>query len=251
MRIIAVIPARSGSKEVPDKNIKKIKNVPLIAFSLWSAIKSNLFEEIILSTDEPSYFNSVRQLGISDEYLRPKELAQDTSLTIDSLTHLLKWFELKGKKFDAVMILQPTAPFRRIYDLIKAINLLKDNREATCVTSVVRLFDHHPLRIKKILDEKWLVNFCKDTIEIEPTRRQDLKPPAFLRNGAIYLSPIDTIIKKNQIMGDKIIGIEMPEPNSINIDRHIDFLTAESMLDYNPYREYLAEFDEILRLYNE
>ncbi len=251
MKILAVVPARSGSKGVPGKNIKRIKNVPLIAFSVWTALRSELFDDVLLSTDDPSYFDVLRDMPVPRDYLRPEEFAGDTSPTVDALKHALQWYEAKGKQFDAVMLLQPPAPFRTIEHLERAVQLMEQNPEATCVTSTVRLWDHHPARIKKMQDQLWLVDFCGDAPEKEPSRRQDLAPPAYLRNGAIYLSRIDVIRERGLVWGDRVIGIEMPEPNPVNIDRHIDFITAESMLDYEPYRPYLSEFDDLIRMYNE
>ena len=110
MKLLAYIPARAGSKSVPHKNVKPIKNVPLLAFSVWAAQKSGVFDEVMVSTDEPDYLKSVERLGVTDDYIRPPELAVDTSPTIDGMWHALDWYEERGKTFDAVMILQPTAP---------------------------------------------------------------------------------------------------------------------------------------------
>lgn len=251
MNILAIIPARSGSKGVPGKNIKRIRNVPLISFSVWTALESGLFDEVMLSTDDPSYFDVLKNMDIPRDYIRPKEYATDTSPTIDAILDALKWYEKKGKIFDAVMLLQPPAPFRTRQHLKDAVELMKANPEATCITGTVRLWDQHPARIKRIKDEKWLIDFCKDSPEKEPSRRQDLAPPAYLRNGSIYLSRIDVITEQKLVWGNRVIGLEMPEPNSVNIDRHIDFIMAESMLEYEPYRPYLSEFDKLINLYHD
>lgn len=251
MRILAVIPARAGSKGVPGKNVKRIKNVPLIAFSVWTALRSGLFDDVLLSTDDPSYFDVLRDMPVRRDYIRPPELASDTSPTVDALQHALRWFEDRNKVYDAVMLLQPPAPFRTVSHLKQAVQLMRNNPDATCVTGTVRLWDHHPARIKKLVDERWLVDFCAGAPEKEPSRRQDLAPPAYLRNGSIYLSRVDVIRERGLVWGDRVIGMEMPEPNSVNIDQHIDFITAESMLDYEPYRPYLSEFDDLVRMYNE
>ncbi len=250
MKILAIIPARSGSKGLPEKNIKKIKNVPLIVFSIWTAVNSNLFEDVILSTDDPEYFELLKGIKITKDYIRPKELATDDSPTIDTVLHLLNWCSDRGKEYDAVMLLQPTSPFRTIEHLRAAINLMNDNKDATCVTSIVRLWDNHPARIKKLENEKWLIDFCSEANESKFLRRQDFQPPAYLRNGAIYLTRINTILNKKKIWDEKVIGMEMHEANSINIDRPIDFIVAESMIDYPQYQNYFSEFDDLFKLYN-
>ncbi|SIR05245.1 N-acylneuraminate cytidylyltransferase/CMP-N,N'-diacetyllegionaminic acid synthase [Alkalispirochaeta americana] len=250
MKTLALIPARSGSKGVPNKNVQRIRNVPLIAFSIWTAQRAGLFDEVLLSTDDPGYFDSVKCLNLSTEYIRPPELSQDTSPTIDAILDALDWYEKKGKTFDAVMLLQPPAPFRTVEHLCNAVSLLEDHPEATCVTGIVRVWDQHPARVKRLEGQR-LVDFCEHAVEIEPSRRQDLQPPAYLRNGSIYLSRVQLLRTQRKVWGDHVLGMEMPEANSVNVDRHLDFITASSMLDYEPYRPYLSEFDELIELYNE
>ena len=250
MKLLAYIPARSGSKGVPGKNIKTIQGVPLIAFSIFSALKSNIFDEVLLSTDEPVYHEKVSKLGIRDDYIRPAELAGDHSPTVDGILHALDWYGDQGKTFDAVMLLQPPAPFRNPDHIHKAIEILQANPEATCVTGIVKLGDAHPARVKRLVNEKWLAQFCNDAPEHEPSRRQDFTPPAYLRNGTIYLSRIDTIRRQKLVWGERVIGMEMSEANSINVDRQIDFLTAEAALSYGPYRSQLAFFDELVDIFS-
>jgi len=250
MRILGFIPARSGSKGVPDKNIKKISGVPLLCFSVWTAVKSGAFEDILVSTDSREYLGLVAGLGVRTDYLRPKSLSDDHSPTIAAVSHALDWYEAQGKSYTAVMILQPTAPFRTPDHISRAIGLLSKYPEATCVTGVVQLGDTHPARIKRLDSGTWLRDFCCAK-EPEPSRRQDLSPPAYLRNGTIYLSPLSTIQGQNRIRGEKVIGMEMPEANSINVDTHLDFLTAEVSLTYPPYRKDLSFFDELISLYGQ
>jgi CMP-N-acetylneuraminic acid synthetase len=217
---------------------------------VWSAIKSECFEEILVSTDDPEYLRTVERLGVRTDYLRPAELATDTSPSIDAYLHALDWYEGQGKAFDAVMLLQPPAPFRTPEHIKEAIEIMKANPDAECVTGIVRLGDTHPARIKKLVDGKWLEDFCTEAPEAEPSRRQDFEPPAFLRNGTIYLSRMETIRERRLVRGDRIIGFEMPEANSVNVDRNIDFLTSEAALSYKPYRRHLSFFDDLIRLYS-
>lgn len=166
MKLLTYIPARSGSKGVPGKNIKPINGVPLIAYSIFAALKSNLCDEILLSTDDPAYQDVVKPLGIRTDYIRPVELASNTSPTVDGMLHALDWYEAQGQTFDAVLLLQPSSPFRTPAHISNAVTLLKENPDATCVTGTVQLDDTHPTRIKKLVDDKWLVGFCKEAPEI-------------------------------------------------------------------------------------
>lgn len=249
MKVLAYIPARSGSKGVPDKNIKPIQGIPLLAFSAYTALdcqKKGLFTEVLVSTDSPEYLKTVEPLGIRTDYLRPAEYADDKSPTVDGILHALDWYAEQGITFDAVMTLQPTAPFRTQAHIEKAIQLMEENPEATCVSGIVRMGDAHPVRIKKLMDDKWLQDFCDHAHEPEPSRRQDFTPPAYLRNGTIYLTRLETL-KQGLIRGEKIIGMEMPEANSANVDDHIEFLIAEAALSYPAYREDLSYFDSFLQ----
>ncbi len=251
MKILGFIPARSGSKGVINKNIKKIKGVPLLEFSVYSAEKSKeegYISEILVSTDSKDYLSLLSQYNIIKEYLRPRYLATDESPTIDCVIHGLNWLrEEKGKIFDAVMILQPTSPFRTPNHINDAISLLKKNKLCTCVASIKRLNDHHPKRIKKLNEKGQLLDYCSHAKEPEPSRRQDFLPQAFIRNGAIYLTRTKTLIEKKLIRGDHVIGMEMPESNSINVDEHFDFISATAALNYKEYSENLEFFQKLIK----
>ena len=250
MKILGFIPARSGSKGVKNKNIKEIKGVPLIEFSVYSAIKSmekGYISDVLVSTDSKHYLNLVSQYKITKDYIRPKELATDRSPTIDSVIHALNWFKSeKNKCFDAVMILQPTAPFRTPEHILEAINLLKKNKSCTCVASIQKLGDHHPMRIKILEKNGRLIDYCSHSKEPEPSRRQDFKPNAYIRNGAIYLTRTKTIIEQKLIRGDYVVGFEMPEANSINVDEHLDFLTASAAMNYEYFQNSLSFFSKLI-----
>ena len=246
MRILGFIPARSGSKGVKNKNIKKIKGIPLLEFSIYAAEKSmekGYINEILVSTDSKYYLELLSKYNIIKDYLRPSNLATDKSPTIDSVIHGLNWLrDEKGKVFDAVMILQPTTPFRTPDHINEAIRLLQKNKLSTCVASIKRLADHHPKRIKLLNEKGQLLDYCYHAKEPEPSRRQDFLPPAFIRNGAIYLTRTKYLFEKKLIRGDHVIGMEMPESNSINIDEHFDFISASAALEYEEFNKDLEFF---------
>jgi CMP-N,N'-diacetyllegionaminic acid synthase len=248
MKILGYIPARSGSKGVVNKNIKQLNHKPLLQYTLRTAmdcLEMGVLDDVLVSTDSKDYLKLCEQEGFETRYLRPKELASDTSPTIDGIIHALDWYECQSNKaFDAVMIMQPTSPFRRIEDVISSIKLLKGNPNASCVASVMKLEDHHPRRIKKIQDNV-LIDFTPDLIEPEPSRRQDFEPIAYIRNGAIYLTRTNVIKQEGKIRGDTVIPYIMPASNSVNIDTHFDFVTAEAALNYLPYEENLCVFRNV------
>jgi len=249
MNVLGYIPARSGSKGVPDKNIMHIKGVPLLEYTVYAAVEAkNLghLSEVVVSTDSPSYLQLVSQYEIERAYLRPKEFASDDSPTIDGVLDILKWYKRERQlSFDAVMILQPTSPFRTPEHIKSAIQLLSENDHVTCVASICKLGDHHPMRIKKLNMQGQLIDFCQDYTEPEPSRRQDFAPEAYIRNGAIYLTRSRTLLDDGLIRGNWVAGLEMPEANSINIDEHLDYIVAQASLDYDRFSDDLSFFNEL------
>lgn len=244
IRTLALIPARAGSKSVPNKNVASLCGTALLNYSVWAAVQSRLFAEVLVSTDSPDYLARAAALGVRTDYLRPADLAQDATPTRPVVLHALDWYAKLGvAAFDAVMILQPTAPFRTPAHMAAALDLLERHPEATSVVGVCRLADHHPARIKKLRDGKWLEDFCVP--EPDGSRRQDLKPDAYIRNGTIYLSRLSTLREGSSILGKRILALEMPEANSINVDTSLDLLTAEAALKHDAYRKDLEFFRDV------
>lgn len=250
MKVLGIIPARSGSKGVKDKNIRPVKGIPLLEYSVYSALeakKNKILSDVILSTDSERYLELLDKYNIYKDYLRPREFAQDKSPTIDVIIDALKWLEKNySKTFDAVMLLQPTSPFRTPIHMKNAISLLKKSKYASCIASVQKLGDHHPYRIKKIDENGYLKDICSDFIEPEQSRRQEFYPKAYIRNGGIYLTPTKYILNKRILRGDKVLAMEMPEANSINVDEHIDYLMASIAFDYNEFSKDLSFFQPLL-----
>jgi CMP-N-acetylneuraminic acid synthetase len=228
-KILAVIPARGGSKGVPHKNIQLVGGKPLIQYAIDATmgVKDALYRTIV-STDDEEIAEIARKCGAEVPFLRPADLASDKSPMVPVLQHAISFVEEQDKiELDWVLLLQPTALFRTTDDLKNAIRLALAGG-CDSVISTVQVFSTHPILMKKIVDNQ-LVPFCIE--EKEGTRRQDYHPPAYMRNGAIYLSKRDAIMKKNSIWGDVIRPYVMPEERSVNIDSLMDFRLAQMMLD--------------------
>ena len=183
MKPVCIIPARGGSKGVPKKNIRKLAGYPLIYYTIVEALKSKLIDRYIVSTDDKYIQKIAQRYGAEAPFLRPKYLSSDKATSVDALKHCVKWIESKEKqKYDIVIELMCTNPLKKSkdFDLIlkKLINTKSDS-----VIAVHRLFDNHPSRIKKIINDK-IVNFAVK--EKSESRRQDLKPYAYVRSGSVY-----------------------------------------------------------------
>jgi CMP-N,N'-diacetyllegionaminic acid synthase len=229
MKILGIIPARGGSKGVPKKNIRSFAGKPLIGYTIESAINSQL-DDIIVSTDDKLIADISISLGAQVPFVRPNEISSDKASSIDVCIHALNAMENINKySYDAIMMLQPTAPFRTSDDINASIEILKENRLSDSVISVVNVLAHHPARMK-YLDNGILIDppFCE---LYENQNRQELTP-MYIRNGAIYLTKRNTLINRS-FKGVNCMAYVMPEIRSANIDTLKDFELAEWI--YNKY----------------
>lgn len=229
MKILALIPARGGSKGVPRKNVRPLAGKPLIAHTLEVAAQvGHLFHRVVVSTDDAEIADVARACGADVPFLRPTELAGDRVPTLPVIQHAVHAIEaLDGVRLDWVCLLQPTAPLRNAADVEAAIALAAEGG-CDSVISVVQVFAEHPILMKRIEDGR-LLPFCVE--EREGTRRQDYAPPAYMRNGAIYLSRRDTLIESGSIWGETIRPLVMPAERSPSIDDELDFKLVQLLLE--------------------
>lgn len=224
-RLLAVIPARGGSKGIPRKNARVIAGHPLLAYSIASARASRSITTLVVSTEDAELADIAGRYG-STVVQRPPELSGDAVPTAPVVRHaLLETEEAEGTTFDRVITLQPTSPFRRGADIDAAVDLLDDTPASGSVISVVQMKGDHPVLAKRIEDDL-LVDYCVP--EPEGTRRQDL-PPAFLRNGAIYLTR-RAVVMSGSVRGTAARPLLMPPERSLNIDEPLDLVLAEALL---------------------
>ena len=224
-RVLAVIPARGGSKGVPRKNLRPVGGKPLIAHTIATALAGrDLFHRVVVSTDDAETADVARRCGAEVPFLRPAELAGDRVPTYPVLQHAVREIEaLDGVRLDWVFLLQPTVPFREVADLRAALDLAYAGG-CDSVISVVQVFAVHPILMKRIEDDR-LVPFCLE--EKEGTRRQDYDPPAYMRNGSIYLTRRDVLMERDSIWGDVIRPYVMPPERSVSIDDERDLRLAD------------------------
>ena len=227
-KILAVIPARGGSKGVHRKNIRPVCGKPLIAYTIETALQAReLFSSIIVSTDNPEIAAISENYGAQVPFLRPAELAGDSVPTAPVLQHAVRFMEQRdATHFDWVCLLQPTDPLRNADDIAAAIRLA-DAGDCDSVISVVQVFAVHPILMKRI-EAGRLLPYCIE--EKEGTRRQDYQPPAYMRNGAIYLTRRDVLMERGSLWGDVIRPYVMPAERSVGIDSELDMKLVELLL---------------------
>jgi CMP-N-acetylneuraminic acid synthetase len=227
-KILAVIPARGGSKGVPRKNIRPLGDKPLIAYTIETALAAQAFlHRVIVSTDDEEIAEVSRRYGVEVPFMRPAELGADKVRMVPVLQHAVRFIEEQDHIcLDWILLLQPTTPFRAVEDIQAAIQLTQKGG-CDSVISVVQVFEVHPILMKRIENDQ-LLPFSIE--EKEGTRRQDYQPAAYMRNGAIYLTRRDVLMKTDSIWGKVIRPYVMPEERSVNIDSEMDFLIAEQIL---------------------
>lgn len=228
-RVLAVITARGASKRVPRKNIRLLAGKPLIAWTIEAALgaKHHLYR-ILVSTDDKEIADIAAQFGAEVPFVRPPDLAGDQVKSLPVVQHAVRFVEDRDRvKIDWVLLLQPTSPLRLSKDIDSSIELALSN-QCDSVISVYELMHHHPVFAKKIDDRGYLAPFAIE--EPEGLRRQDVSPPAYMRNGAIFLTRRDVLMEHNSIWGTRIKPYIMPEERSIDIDSELDCRLAELIL---------------------
>lgn len=213
---------------MPQKNIRPILGMPLIAYTIEEAKKSQYLTRYIVSTDSPQIQKVATLYGAEAPFLRPGVHANDTASSVSALQHAVEWIEnQEERRYDIVVEIMCTNPLKTSDDIDSCIRKLIDTA-ADSVIAVHRIEDHHPARIKQIVDDK-IVDFCvKETPE---TRRQDLTPYAYVRSGSIYAMQRDHLMLDGRRYGSRNSRpYVLPEERTINIDTEIDFLIAEAII---------------------
>ncbi len=227
MRVLGLIPARGGSKGVRRKNIKPLAGKPLLAYTTEAALAAKRLTRIILSTEDKEIADVGQSCGIEVPFLRPTELAQDHTPTLPVVQHALHWLEERDERFDAICLLQPTSPLRRAVDIDACIELL-ERSDADAVVSVLPVPTEYNPHWVYFRDEDGRLHLSMG--EGAPiSRRQDL-PPAFHREGSIYVSRRDLVMEHNCLYGKHLISYQVEPRRSVNIDTEEDWARAESLL---------------------
>ncbi len=227
MKILAIIPARGGSKGVPGKNTKLLNGKPLLAYTSEIALQSNYLTEVIVSTEDTQIIEVAQSLGINVPFVRPMALAQDHTPTIDVLIHALQWYENQAIFFDAVCLLQVTSPFRTVEFIDKSIEkFIKSGCDS--LVSVQRVpHEYNPHWTFEVNAEGNLKIATGET-EIIP-RRQDLSI-AYHRDGSLYITKTEVLLQQHSLYGKSIAYIESEPDFYVNIDTIQDWEKAEEMI---------------------
>lgn len=228
--ILAIIPARGGSKRLPGKNLAPLRGRPLIAWTIDAALGSQSVDVTMVSTDAPEIAAAAREAGADTPFLRPAGLASDTASSFDVVRHALDFYrEERGRVFEFALMLQPTSPLRTSADVEEAVRLLR-SKHADAVVSVCEM-EHSPLWSNTLPADGSLVGFLKP--EARNKRSQDL-PPYYRLNGALYLCRTERLLaERTFFLSDRIFAYVMPAERSVDIDTGLDLSFAEFLAGRN------------------
>lgn len=227
MGIVGVIPARGGSKGIPDKNIAPCGGRPLICWTCQAALSSTRLDRSIVSTDSERIAQVARECGVSVPFLRPAELALDATPSIDVMLHALNWLVQAGEAPAALVLLQPTSPLRTHRHIDAAVDLYRDSGADTVVSVMDVPHRFHPQSVL-VESDGWLLPYQGEVRQVNT--RHDLVP-LLARNGPAILIVAAEVLRSRRLYGDRVRAYRMHAQDSVDIDAPVDLEYADFLLN--------------------
>ena len=231
LRLLCLICARKGSKGVSGKNIRPLGGKPLITWSIGIAKQCPSIDRIVVSTDGEEIARIAREFGAEVPFMRPPELARDDSLQIDAIRHAVLELERTGDRFDAILLLQPTIPLRRVQEVENCVAMMRESGADT-VLSVVKVEDGGPDTFYRRDAAGGLKPY--EDFPREGTLRQKL-PSLYARTGSVYLMKRDLVIEQKVLYGSNVRGCECSPETSFNIDTEFDWQLTEAWIHWQEH----------------
>jgi len=228
--IVALIPARAGSKRVPGKNIRRLAGHPLIAYTIAAALKSNVFDSVVVSTDSDDYAAIARHYGAEVPFLRPPELAGSLSPDIEWVDHALTSLEKLGKHFDGFSILRPTSPFRQAETIQRAWQEFCAEPDIDSLRAV-ELCEQHPGKMW-VIQEHCMTPLLPTPPEEQPCHSSQYQalPEIFVQNASLEMAWTRVVSEKGTIAGDVVIPFFTEGDEGIDINEPKDWWYVEHLL---------------------
>lgn len=216
MKVLAVIPARGGSKGVPRKNIIDIKGKPLICYSIEAGLEAKregIVDEVVVSTDDIEIAEVSKAAGADVPFLRPAYLSNDTAKSVDVMIHAYEFYKAQGKDFDTILLLQPTTPLRTAVDIGEALTIFQESKASSLISCykeeyICDLVSYH---------KEGCMAIALNAKHNGGGRRQDLQD-LYVRNGAIYITSVNQMLTNHRVFDDVPAMYVMPKDRSVNID---------------------------------
>lgn len=225
LRVLGIVPARSGSKGLPGKNSLNLLGKPLVQYAFDAGIKSQYIDDVVLTSDCSICHKIASESGIKTIF-RPNELAGDAVPSADVIEHVISDLKIKEIEYDLFILLEPTSPLRDFQDVDSALKLMMKSKFQAMV-SVCEAEDQHPAFMFRLGNSGDLVTWSSD--EFKALRRQDVSPAYFLE-GSIYISFVNTFIERRTFCHSETGGYVVPKWKSLEIDDIIDFVCVEAIM---------------------
>jgi CMP-N,N'-diacetyllegionaminic acid synthase len=226
-RVLGLIPARGGSKGIPRKNIRPLAGRPLLEYTAGSALGARRLSRVVLSTEDPEVADVGRGCGLEVPFMRPADLALDATPSLAVVQHALRWLETRGERYDAVCLLEPTAPFRGPDEIDGCIALFEESG-ADAVITVRRVPDDFNPHWTYLRDVRGYLQLS--TGEATPIARRQSLPPAYHRDGSVYVTRRDIVLGRDSMYGDRLVGLVVEDRPWVNIDTQADWARAEELV---------------------
>ena len=226
-RVLGIVPARGGSKGIARKNVRVLAGRPLLAYTASAALKSVYLSRILLSTEDAEIANVGRQVGLEAPFVRPPELALDSTPMMDVVLHAVRWVQGHGEEYDAVCLLQPTSPLRRTSMIDRCISLFF----AKGVDSVVSV---RPVPLE--YNPHWVYFEAPDgllqpsTGQRDPIPTRQLLPPAYHRDGSVFVTRTNILLTQGSLYGTRTLGVVSPDEEAIDLDTEDQWESLERRL---------------------
>lgn len=227
-RVLALVPARSGSKGLPDKNIRPLGGKPLLAWPIAAALAAQYVDRVIVSTDSAHYADLARAAGADVPFLRPAALASDTAPSIDFILHALDTLAAADEHYDYLLLLEPTSPLTEASDIDRALSeLAAQAASADAIVGVSALVSTHPAFAVRVEDSGRIAPYATSSFG-QLLRRQDTEP-LFSLDGSLYLSTVSALRSERSFCHQRTLPYITPRHKSFEVDDLLDFICIEAI----------------------
>jgi len=228
-KVLALVPARSGSKGLPMKNIRLLQGKPLLSWPIEAAKASSYVDRVVISTDDVGFSKLALAAGAEVPFLRPAELSTDTAPSISFILHALDTLEANGDTYDYLLLLEPTSPLTEASDIDSALEVLVTRGDdADAIVSVSELVSTHPAFAVRLNDQGLMRPYVAENFSQLP-RRQDVEP-LYSLDGSLYISTVEALRDRRAFCHDRTISHVMPRYKSFEVDDLVDFICIEAIL---------------------
>jgi CMP-N,N'-diacetyllegionaminic acid synthase len=226
-KVLALIPARGGSKGLPGKNVRTFCGKPLIAWSVEQAAACPFVDSVVVSTDSETIASIAVAAGARAPFLRPAQFASDTATSVDVILHALDFLRDQGEEYDILVLIEPTSPLREVSDIVGALQALREDAGVTSVVSVVQAEAAHPAYLFGVDG-----TFLRPMLGVDPNglRRQDLSGAYYYLEGSVYVSAVDALRENRGFCHKATAPWVVSRYKAVEIDELCDFIMAEALM---------------------